>query len=86
MNRSFYVDTPIGKLKVWAKHDVDCPDDYPGVYIDFIPAGKENDCADENMVCVVEYESIRGHIQTVVYQPDQDEPVSVIRRKENNYG
>ena len=35
--REFVVETPIGKLKIYAKHEgTDSPADYPGVWIDFI--------------------------------------------------
>lgn len=35
--REFFVDTPIGKLKIHAKHEgVDSSADYPGVWIDYI--------------------------------------------------
>ena len=34
--RRFVIETPLGKLEVYAKHDKsDCAADYPGVFIDF---------------------------------------------------
>lgn len=81
--RMFYIDTPIGRIKVWAKHSVDDPEDYPGVYIDVIPNGNRDDNADENMCSVVEYDSVNKCIQTCVYQPYSDEPVAIIRRSTN---
>ena len=35
--RHFVIETPLGKLEVYAKHDKsDCAEDYPGVFIDFV--------------------------------------------------
>lgn len=35
--RRFVIETPLGKLEVYAKHDKsDCAADYPGVFIDFV--------------------------------------------------
>lgn len=82
MDRTFYIETPIGKLKVWAKHETDSAADYPGVYIDFIPYGF-NDTGnddDKNMVAVVEYDPFNKCIQTLVFQPSKDEPIAVIER------
>lgn len=34
--RHFIVDTPVGQLTIYAKHDkTDCAADYPGVFIDY---------------------------------------------------
>lgn len=60
--REFYVDTPIGKLRIWAKHEVDTPKDFPGVFIDFVD--KEN--GDILLACV-EYDHLGGGIYTRVY-------------------
>lgn len=75
MDRSFIVHTPLGKLRVYAKHDVDCAEDFPGVFVDLI----KND-ADEygEMLCCVEYDPIGKNLQTVVYQPYVDEPVELV--------
>lgn len=70
--REFYVETPLGKLKVWAKHEVDCAPDFPGVYIDLVRDGE-----DDEMLACVEFESCDGYLQTVVYQPGIDEPDSI---------
>lgn len=40
--REFYIDTPIGKLKVYSKHEKDCPADFPGVFVDLVRDGKED--------------------------------------------
>ena len=51
--RHFIVDTPVGQLAIYAKHDkTDCAADYPGVFIDYVrndvyrvsvlPAGARN--------------------------------------------
>ena len=74
MKREFYVDTPHGKLKVWAKHEPDCPDDYPGVFIDLVRSENE----DPDMLACVEYNSADDLLQTCVYQPGYDEPCAII--------
>lgn len=78
MEREFFIDTPLGKLHVWAKHDTDCAADYPGVYIDLV--GGDGECDD--MLACVEYNSTDKILQTCVYQPGMDEPVSVVRHDE----
>lgn len=75
MKREFYIDTPIGKIRVWAKHDKDSPENFPGVYIDIVQ--NEGDYGD--MLACIEYESIDKVIQTCVYQPGYDEPVNIIK-------
>ena len=72
--REFSIDTPLGRLRVWAKHKIDTAEDFPGVYIDLV--GSDNGCDD--MLACVEYDSIAGELQTCVYQPGMDEPVSVV--------
>ena len=42
MERSFEVNTPFGKLKVYAKQEDDVPENFPGVYIDLIPAESDD--------------------------------------------
>ena len=79
--RKFYVDTPLGKIKVWAKYEVDDPADYPGVYIEFIPNGKRDCCEDKDLIAVVEYDSCQKCVQTCVYQPSEDAPVAIIKRE-----
>lgn len=73
MEREFYVYTPLGKLRVWAKHTSDDPDDFPGVFIDLVC-----DRGDEMLACV-EYDSIEKGLQTCVYQPNRDDPVSIVK-------
>lgn len=75
MERSFIVHTPLGKLRVYAKHDVDCAEDYPGVYIELIK--NETDKYGEALCCI-EYDSCNERLQTIVYQPYNDEPVELI--------
>ena len=49
--REFFVDTPLGKLRVYAKRDIDDPNDFPGVYVNLItPAAPQGD-----MLACVEY-------------------------------
>ena len=73
MGREFYISTPLGRLRVWAKHTSDDPDDFPGVFIDLIRDGQ-----DDEMLACVEYDSIEKGLQTCVYQPGMDEPASVV--------
>lgn len=76
--REFYVDTPMGKLKVYAKTPVDNPDDFPGVFIDLI-SGNEL----IQLACV-EYESVDKKLQTCVYGDGSDDaPTDVIMHKKN---
>lgn len=62
MKREFYVDTLLGRLKVWAKHETDTPNDYPGVFIDFVDE-QEGDI----LLACVEYDHLGGGIYTRVY-------------------
>lgn len=78
--REFFVETPMGKLRIWAKCDNDNMTNYPGVYIDFISNGEPMDVRDDYMTAVVEYDSVKNCIQTCVYQPWSDEPVAIIER------
>lgn len=48
MERSFEVNTPLGKLKVYAKQEDDASENFPGVYIDLIPADS-NDAITPNL-------------------------------------
>ena len=73
-DREFFVETPLGLLKVWAKHDVDLSLDYPGVYVDLVREGEDDVC----LACV-EYESSQKDIQTVVYGDVRtEEPTDVV--------
>lgn len=75
MDRSFEVDTPLGKLKVYAKQEDDIPENFPGVYIDLIPV-ESNDTI---LLACVEYESTKQVIQTCVYGDGlTDEPTDVV--------
>jgi len=73
MKREFIIDTPLGKLRVWAKHDQDCLVDFPGVYVDFLQDGK-----DDALLACVEYDSSNDRLQTCVYQPAIVEPVEIV--------
>lgn len=77
MERCFYVDTPVGKLRILSKHSVDNAEDYPGVFIDIV--NDESDYYGE-LLCCVEYDPIINKVQTVTYKPYQEEPVSVIEQ------
>lgn len=69
----FFVDTPVGKLKVQAKGPIDEPDDYPGVYVELVDKNGDSD-----LLACVEFDSNRSNLQTCIYQPGVDEPVEVI--------
>ena len=73
--RCFVVETPLGKLEVYAKHDKsDCAEDYPGVYIDYV----RKDGATVVLACV-EYDPSKEVLQTVVYGDcASDEPTEVV--------
>lgn len=85
--REFFVETPMGILRVYAKHDSDTPEDYPGVYIDLVRPGTER--VDSDPVCTVEYDSSKRRIQTVAFDAEMDAPVEVVvydrEEKENAY-
>ena len=52
--RRFVIETPLGKLEVYAKHDKsDCAEDYPGVFIDFVRV--YGDCASDEPTAIVEH-------------------------------
>ena len=72
--REFFVDTPIGPLHIYAKHEgVDSLDDYPGVYIDIVKA----DGSSELLACV-EFDSGNSTcVQSCLYDTGRDEPVVV---------
>lgn len=73
-SREFYVNTPLGRLKVWAKYDIDNPEDFPGVFVDFIDKDGENIC-----LCCTEYDSVNKAIYTHVYgNGNSDSPTDSI--------
>lgn len=58
--RHFIVDTPVGQLAIYAKHDkTDCAADYPGVFIDYV----RKDGATAILACV-EYDPNKEALQT----------------------
>ena len=69
--KEFYIDTPIGKLHVYEKPDID----YVGIYVDLV---RPDIHADDNLVCCVEYDKLNERIQTVTYKPGEDEPTDII--------
>lgn len=57
--RHFIVDTPVGQLAIYAKHDkTDCAADYPGVFIDYV----RKDGATAILACV-EYDPNKEALQ-----------------------
>lgn len=73
--REFIVHTPIGDLRVWAKHpNGDCAEDYPGVYVDLI-----REDGDILLACV-EYDSCDQNLQTCVYgDVHTDSPSEIVQ-------
>lgn len=58
--RHFIVDTPVGQLAIYAKHDkTDCAADYPGVFIDYV----RKDGATAILACV-EYDPNKEALQS----------------------
>lgn len=75
--REFIVDTPLGKIKVYAKHPKDHPADFPGVFVDFVePNG------DLVPLACVEYDSGDNRLQTCVYgDGSNDSPTEVVHHE-----
>lgn len=77
MSREFFVDTPLGKLRVYSKTEVDVAEDYPGVYIDIAT----DDGGSELLACV-EFNSSNEKLQTCVYgDGENDVPTHVIEHR-----
>lgn len=72
--RSFYVKTPLGLLHIYSKTSEDNAANFPGVYIELTE--KVGDYGE--LLACVEYESYYKRLQTCVYQPSSEEPVTVI--------
>ena len=70
--REFFIDTPLGKIKVYAKTNADDPSDFPGVYVDLV---KEDELI--QLACV-EYESVYKKLQTCVYGDGLDDAPTVV--------
>lgn len=70
MKREFDVETPLGKLHISAKSNVDCVDGYPGVYVNLLTGGEDV------LIACVEYDSVAEDLLTTVYDRDKEEPVS----------
>lgn len=79
-NREFYVETPLGQLHVYAKHQKDCPADFPGVFVELMA----DKCTDGVLLSCTEYDPCEARLQTCVYDydpedpQDADEPVAVV--------
>lgn len=72
--RFFFIDTPAGKLKVWAKTNVDEDDDYPGVFVDLVCNERQNY---GDLIACVEYDSAMERLQTVAYKIGNDMPAKI---------
>lgn len=71
--RVFYIDTPIGKLKVYAKHEKDCPADFPGVFVDLVRDGDE-----DVLIACVEFDSCEKNLLATIYgQLYNDSPTDI---------
>jgi hypothetical protein len=77
--RVFYVELPIGRLKIWAKADWgdiandDNPEDFPGVFIDLELPNK-----DTIMLACIEWESCSKEIQACIYSNCMNEDPTYI--------
>lgn len=80
--RRFVIETPLGKLEVYAKHDKsDCAEDYPGVFIDFV---RENGAT--VVLACVEYDPDKDLLQTVVYGDcASDEPTAIVEHYNTDF-
>lgn len=71
--REFYIDTPLGKLKVYSKHEKDCPVDFPGVFVDLVRDGDE-----DVMIACVDFDSCEQNLLTTIYgQLYSDTPTDI---------
>lgn len=77
--REFFVETPLGMLRVYAKYENDCADDFPGVYVELM---RDEIAPEENLLCCVEYNPEFSRIQTNVYQYGEDEPREIVSNYE----
>ena len=86
--RHFIVDTPVGQLAIYAKHDkTDCAADYfwwqdsPGSGIDYV----RKDGATAILACV-EYDPNKEALQTVVYgNCASDEPTEIVEHYNTDF-
>ena len=60
--REFHIDTPLGKLKVYSKHDKDYPKDFPGVFVDLV-----RDSDEDIMIACVEFDSVEQNLLATIY-------------------
>lgn len=76
------VDTSVGQLAIYAKHDkTDCAADYPGVFIDYV----RKDGATAILACV-EYDPNKEALQTVVYgNCASDEPTEIVEHYNTDF-
>lgn len=72
--REFHIDTPLGKLKVYSKHEKDCPADFPGVFVDLVRDGNEEDV----LIACVEFDSCEKNLLATIYgQLYNDSPTDI---------
>ena len=72
------VETPGGQIVAYPKHEVDSPEDYPGIYVDLILPNKE-----KLMLACVEYDSCDKELFCCVYGNALDDSPTDRRVYEN---
>lgn len=76
--RKFQIHTPAGIIEVYAKHEGDSPEDYPGVFVDLRRTDSQLSGEEiGDIAACVEYDSGSHMLQTVVYQMLQEEPTHI---------
>lgn len=78
--REFFVDTPLGRLRVYAKTADDDPKNFPGVYIDLVGKDGKDGTTDSQMITCVEFESATQELQTCswIVPGDEREPDALV--------
>lgn len=72
-NKEFFIDTPLGKLKVWSSQ-TDNTEDFSGVNISFV-GGNE----DEFLLTCIKYDPLLKGICTLIYgEEDKSTPTDQI--------
>lgn len=80
--RRFVIETPLGKLEVYAKHDKsDCAEDYPASLSTLYARMAPRSC----WACV-EYDPDKDLLQTVVYGDcASDEPTAIVEHYNTDF-
>lgn len=73
LNATRIVDTPAGKIIAYPKHKVDCPVDFPGIFVDLVQPNGE-----KLLLACVEYDSGADDLMCCVYGDGlTDDPTDV---------